>query len=51
MPLMSDAEIIEAVKRSTRRAAAVVRWEMKRGLNSLATIASVTPLVGLVGTL
>ncbi len=50
MPLLPDANLLEAVQRSTRRAAALVRGEMKRGLTSLASITSVAPLLGFLGT-
>ncbi len=50
MPLLSGPEVIEAVKRGSRRSATVVHREMKRGLNSLATIASTAPFVGISGT-
>jgi len=40
-----------AVRRATDCYAAVVRIEMKRGLTSLATIASIAPFVGMFGTL
>jgi biopolymer transport protein ExbB/biopolymer transport protein TolQ len=39
----------EALK-SAKRASAVVHGELKRGLNSLATIASTAPWIGLFGT-
>jgi biopolymer transport protein ExbB/TolQ len=51
MPLLSDAAMIKAVERGSGRSAAVVHGEMKRGLNSLATIASTAPWVGLFGTI
>src|SRR5712692_5243865 len=51
MSSLSDAEVIEAVKRASRRSANLVHIEMKQGLNSLATIASAAPFVGLLGTL
>jgi biopolymer transport protein TolQ len=51
MSSVSDAELIEAVKRACARSAAVVHEEMKQGLNSLATIASTASWVGLFGTL
>jgi biopolymer transport protein TolQ len=50
MPPLSDADVIEAVRRASVRVAALVHQEIKRGLNSLATIASIAPLVGLFGT-
>ena len=41
---------MEAVELASKRAAATVHGEMKRGLNSLATIASTATLIGLLGT-
>jgi hypothetical protein len=49
MPLPS-AETLQAVQRASRRAAAVVHEDMKQGLSSLATIASIAPFVGVFGT-
>ena len=51
MPLPSDALVLEAVERHSIGAAAAVHQEMKRGVNSLATIASVAPWLGLLLTL
>jgi biopolymer transport protein ExbB/TolQ len=45
-----DALILEAVARSSMRSAAAVHRKMKRGMNSLATIASAAPLLGFIGT-
>jgi signal peptidase I len=42
--------VIEAVERASRRAAISVHGDLKRGLNSLATIASTATLLGLLGT-
>lgn len=50
MPLPS-AETLQAVQRASRRAAAVVHEDMKQGLSSLATVASIAPFVGVFGTL
>ena len=50
MPLLRDAQVIEAVNRTSRRAAAAVHQEMQRGLSSLATMASIAPLAGVLGT-
>jgi biopolymer transport protein ExbB/TolQ len=47
---LSATEAIQAAKRASERSAAVVHEEMKEGLNGLATIASIAPLVGLFGT-
>jgi biopolymer transport protein ExbB/TolQ len=44
------AEGLIFVKRASERSAALVYGELKRGLNSLATIASTAPWVGLFGT-
>ncbi len=51
MPLLSDAQVIDSVRRRCRRSADAVHGEMKRGLHGLATIASTAPFVGLFGTL
>src|SRR5438445_634241 len=40
-----------ATKRASMRAAASVSLDLKRGLNSLATIMSLAPLIGLSGTI
>jgi len=50
MPLLPDAQVIEAVKRACGRSAAAFHLEAKRGLNRLATIAATAPFVGLFGT-
>lgn len=44
-------ECKQFVERAMRRTAAVVHQEMASGLNSLATMAVVAPLVGMFGTL
>jgi biopolymer transport protein ExbB/TolQ len=44
------AEALKSAKRAAARSAAVVHGELKRGLNSLATVASTAPWVGLFGT-
>ena len=49
MPLSSRA-LDDAVSRAAERAAVAVRQEMKRGLNTLATIACVAPWLGLLIT-
>ena len=46
----SDAEVLEAVERATRRAAALVRPDFKRGLVGLATVALIAPFFALLGT-
>src|SRR5579862_3641809 len=43
-------EEIEASKRALERAEAIVHAELKRGVSTLATIASSSPFVGLLGT-
>jgi biopolymer transport protein ExbB/TolQ len=45
------AEALEAARRASERSAAIVHGKMKRGLWSLATIASTAPWVGLLGTI
>jgi biopolymer transport protein ExbB/biopolymer transport protein TolQ len=42
---------LDAATRASARSAVVVHREMKRGLNSLATITSTAPWIGLVGTI
>lgn len=44
------ANAIEAARRASTRSAAVVHGELKRGVSSLATIASTAPWIGLFGT-
>ena len=44
------ADTLDAVRRASARSASLVHGEMKRGLNSLASIAATAPLVGLLGT-
>jgi len=46
----SDSAVFGVVKRCMTRSANRTRGQMKRGLNSLATIASTAPLVGFYGT-
>lgn len=48
--MISDADILNAVLRSCRRAAAVVHASMIRRVTSLATVASVAPFLGFFGT-
>jgi len=45
-----SGEEIEASKRALERAEAIVHSELKRGVSTLATIASSSPFVGLLGT-
>jgi biopolymer transport protein ExbB/TolQ len=48
---MGKTVACEAALRACRRTAALVHLEMKGGVDSLATIASVAPLIGIFGTL
>src|SRR5882724_6714214 len=43
---LADKAVIDAVMRAAQRSAAGVHIEMKRGINSLATITCVAPLLG-----
>jgi biopolymer transport protein ExbB/TolQ len=43
-------EALDAAKRASERSAAIAHGEMKRGLNSLASIAAIAPFVGIFGT-
>jgi biopolymer transport protein ExbB/TolQ len=47
----SRSEVLQFSERASLRAATVVHAEMKRGLGSLATIASTAPWIGILGTL
>ena len=51
MLIRPDTLVLDAVERRSLRAAAGVRREMKRGVGSLATVASVAPWLGLLLTL
>ena len=42
-------DALDAAKRASTRAASAVHIEMKRGLNSLASIAAIAPFVGVLG--
>jgi hypothetical protein len=46
-----DSSILEAVARASRRSSALVHEEMREGVYSLATIASIAPWFGLFGTI
>ena len=46
----SNAQVIEAVERRLQCQQAIVRTQMRRGLTSLATIASTAPWIGGFGT-
>ena len=50
MPPLSP-NILESVLRASKRSSAAVHKDMSYGLNSVATIASTAPLVGLLGTI
>jgi biopolymer transport protein ExbB/TolQ len=43
-------EVLDAAKRASERSAAIAHGRMKRGLNSLASIAATAPFVGIFGT-
>ncbi len=45
-----NAEVLDAVGRAAARSAAVIRVEMQKGVASLATIASIPPWIGMLGT-
>jgi hypothetical protein len=45
------SELLQAVSRASKRSSAVVHQEMNAGVFSLATIASIAPWVGMLGTL
>jgi biopolymer transport protein ExbB/TolQ len=45
-----EALILEAVARSSMNSAQAVHRRMTKGVNSLATIASIAPLLGFIGT-
>ena len=46
-----SAVVLQAVKRASGRSAALVHQDLKKGLSELATITSIAPLVGILGTL
>jgi len=48
--LASDTAVLEAVDRTTRRAAALVHAQLQNGLKGLATVASLAPFIALLGT-
>jgi biopolymer transport protein ExbB/TolQ len=47
---LSQVEIVEAAGRAVERAALLTTSDFKRGIGSLATIATLTPFIGLFGT-
>jgi biopolymer transport protein TolQ len=48
---VTNSLVMEAVRRHSGRAAAIVHRKMQRGLTSLATIASTAPLIAMFGTI
>ena len=47
---LSEVEIVEAATRAVERATLLTTSDMKSGIGSLATIATITPFIGLFGT-
>ena len=47
---LTEQEIVEAATRAVERATLLTTSDMKRGIGSLATIATITPFIGLFGT-
>ena len=47
---LDRVEIVEAATRAVERATLLTTSDMKRGIGSLATIATITPFIGLFGT-
>src|SRR6185295_16180598 len=47
---LSDPEVVEAATRAVERATLLTTSDLKRGIGSLATIATITPFIGLFGT-
>ena len=47
---LSEVEVVEAATRAVERATLLTTSDMKRGVGSLATIATITPFIGLFGT-
>jgi biopolymer transport protein ExbB/biopolymer transport protein TolQ len=47
---LSDLEIVEAASRAVERSALLTTSDFKRGIGSLATIATTAPFIGLFGT-
>ena len=47
---LTDLEIVEAASRAVERAALLTTSDFKRGVGSLATIATTAPFIGLFGT-
>ena len=47
---MSREDLVDSVRRSIQRATALTQSDLKKGVNSLATIGTTAPFVGLLGT-
>ena len=47
---LDDAEVVEAANRAVERSTLMTTAEFRRGVNSLATIATTAPFIGLFGT-
>ncbi len=47
---LSQTEVVEAATRAVERATLLTTSDLKRGIGSLATIATITPFIGLFGT-
>jgi biopolymer transport protein ExbB len=47
---LSAPEVVEAATRAVERATLLTTSDLKRGIGSLATIATITPFIGLFGT-
>jgi biopolymer transport protein ExbB len=47
---LSEVEVVEAATRAVERATLLTTSDLKRGIGSLATIATITPFIGLFGT-
>jgi biopolymer transport protein ExbB len=47
---LSEIEVVEAASRAVERATLLTTSDLKRGIGSLATIATITPFIGLFGT-
>ena len=47
---LSREDLVDSVRRSIQRATALTQSDLKKGVNTLATIGTTAPLVGLLGT-
>jgi biopolymer transport protein ExbB/TolQ len=47
---LSREDLVDSVRRSIQRATALTQSDLKKGVNSLATIGTAAPFVGLLGT-